>query len=83
MDALSDKCKCYFCGAKQKFESKGRNFCTKCGKIDGELYAPFEFGDCRICCSRVIIGVGEQESFIKNGWCSARCAGEETYAICR
>jgi len=69
-------CKCYFCGSKQKFESKGKNTCTKCGKIDGELYAPFIKDECRICNTMIWIAVGEQPSFTKNGYCSPRCAGE-------
>lgn len=72
---------CYFCGFNQEFE--GEKICKKCGKIDGELYAPFIKDDCRICNGLVWIAIGEQETWIKNGYCSKRCAGEETYAICR
>lgn len=75
---------CYFCGFENDFESDGRKeTCSKCGKIDGELYAPMTFDNCRICNIRIIIATGDQPDYLKNGWCSARCAGEETYAICR
>ena len=75
---------CYFCASEQEFNRQGDNLiCVKCGKIEGELYCPLTFDNCRICNLRIIIATGEQENFIKNGYCSLRCAGEETYAICR
>ena len=71
---------CHFCNSFQEFDKKKT---CKCGKIEEELYCPITFDDCRICNARIAIATGQQEPFLKNGYCSLRCAGEETYAICR
>lgn len=85
---LQSECKsiikkhCYFCDSIQEFNEYKTGgdsiICKNCGKIEGELYCPMIFDNCRICNNRIIIATGEQPKYKKNGYCSQRCAGEWT-----
>lgn len=72
---LDGKHRCYFCDKITK------NVCQECGKIDGELYCPLIFDNCRICNKRIIIASGEQPNYVKNRYCSNYCAGEWTHGL--